>query len=154
MANIKGYEVKALKNTIGSEGHGYYANLYYKNKKVGTVADYADGGPVNVNVESEHNEILEKVSKEYLTSIKSDFVTVDIFISELVELKENEGIFKKAIKKGYGSIVILQDDYKRRGPRKVPQLLQVPEGYDISTINEEGYDEVIQYSSLEDFNIV
>ena len=44
MAKMKGIQLKSIKNTTGMEGYGFSASLYLDGKKIGTVADYADGG--------------------------------------------------------------------------------------------------------------
>ena len=44
MASIKGFQMKNVKNTIGHEGYGCIATMYLNGKKIGTYADYGDGG--------------------------------------------------------------------------------------------------------------
>ena len=44
MAKIKNVELKNIRATYDLEGMGFIANVYYKNKKIGTTIDRGDGG--------------------------------------------------------------------------------------------------------------
>ena len=56
MAKMKGIQLKSIKNTTGMEGYGFTASLYLDGKKIGTVADYADGGDFNYSFTSQEAE--------------------------------------------------------------------------------------------------
>lgn len=65
MAGIMGINLKAIKRTVGREGDGFLANVYLNNKKIGTVADYGDGGGYEICIEQEKNVFEETVQKYY-----------------------------------------------------------------------------------------
>jgi|SRR5699024_4637334 len=151
MASIKGFELKAVKHFEGMEGIGFNANLYFNGKRVGRASDYATGAHIEYYVEDKRIESkLEEVAKEY---DDFGFEVVGTFINELLTLKMLEKEYKKAIKEGYGSIAYLTDSYNKKGPRKIPEIYSIPKGYD-GDINEDGFDNVYMYTSLDDFKIV
>lgn len=156
MAKIKGYEAKAIKTFMGEDYQGFTANLYHENKKVGTVADYGYGGPISIDVSKDGLEEMQRLGEEYLKEKGSEFDSIDIFASDIVQLKELEGDFKKAIKQGYGSVVMLSDNFEDENGNtkgaKMTKSLRVPKNYK-GDVNEENYDNVEVYSSLEDFII-
>nr|WP_317428556.1 hypothetical protein [uncultured Blautia sp.] len=65
MAGIMGINLKAIKKTVGREGDGFLANVYLNNKKIGTVADYGDGGGYEICIEQEKKLFEEIVQKYY-----------------------------------------------------------------------------------------
>lgn len=65
MAGIMGINLKAIKRTVGREGDGFLANVYLNNKKIGTVADYGDGGGYEICIEQEKKLFEEIVQKYY-----------------------------------------------------------------------------------------
>jgi len=44
MASILGFQLKNVKKTEGIEGSGCIVTMYLNGKKIGTYADYGDGG--------------------------------------------------------------------------------------------------------------
>lgn len=111
MAKIFNFELKALKSFTGREGIGFTANLYFKNKKVGEVNDYADGAGTNFDWDYKvSNEIKEQAIvsvRDYyakypswrITETTTDIGYIAVLCDELYELKETEKFFKKQIKK-------------------------------------------------------
>lgn len=55
-AFLGGYRAAAIKETRGMEGHGFYATLFKDGKALGEIADYADGGPVNMHLTNRDDE--------------------------------------------------------------------------------------------------
>lgn len=114
MANIKGVELKGTKKTSGREGCGFTANVYLNNKKVGDVADYGDGSIcLSINMKKEDENKAKEIAKSYYTQcpkwgvkVEDDYILNDFF-RELYELKENETVYKKQVKKGFDKMLIL-----------------------------------------------
>ena len=88
------YEVKNVKTFIGTEGHGFNANLYCDGKKVAFVIDSAHGGcydyewvsdAARVKAEA-HVKTLPGVEM-YGTKLEMD---MDIFMSELIDAYEEK----------------------------------------------------------------
>lgn len=52
MASIKGFQLKNVKTIVGHEGYGCTGTMYLNGKKIGTYADYADGGCSDIRYES------------------------------------------------------------------------------------------------------
>ena len=52
MAKIMNFQMKNIKRLTGREGYGYTASLYLDGKRIGTYADYADGGPEDPSIHS------------------------------------------------------------------------------------------------------
>lgn len=50
MAKISGFELRAIKKTIGMKGEEFTANVYLVNKKIGSCSDNADGGLLNIGI--------------------------------------------------------------------------------------------------------
>lgn len=147
MAKIKGYEVKAIKTMQDVYGHvGFSANLYYKNRKIGAVSDDGLGGGTQIRIEDkESRNKFEEVARSY---IGRDVFSDEIFVSELVKIKDIQQHYKKAKKDGYEYVVELKDDPFKKGPKKVPQIYYIVEeskediegmGYDIVTYYGEDY---------------
>lgn len=88
MASIKDVSLKAVKKTLGIEGEGFLANIYLQSKKIGTVADYGDGGCYHICIEKE-SDVLENIVRTYY----SQRPEVDGFklksVEEYVERKKN-----------------------------------------------------------------
>jgi hypothetical protein len=55
-AFLNGYRAVGIKETRGMEGHGFYATLVKDGKVLGEVADYADGGPLNIHLTNPDDE--------------------------------------------------------------------------------------------------
>lgn len=55
-AFLNGYRAVGIKETRGMEGHGFYATLCKDGKVLGEIADYADGGPLNLHLTNPDDE--------------------------------------------------------------------------------------------------
>ena len=124
MASINGLSVKGMKTFLGHEGEPLYqGNLYLNNKKIGFWSQDAHGAiQDNFIMEDGYNEyllrdIVKKVNadkahmagppdKRFLMEYSLDFLMADY-----VSLHEDEKMYKSAVKKGYGGIVIASDGY-------------------------------------------
>lgn len=134
MASINGISLKGFKEVPGREGIGFIGNLYMDDKKIGEAADYADGGPIDINIYGKEelknftkrvtdyfNKFPEKdtikmdlktllANKENLPNSNSEYTNNDeSFISSLVDLTNFEKEFKKAAKKFENPVVVFFD---------------------------------------------
>lgn len=95
MASIKGFQLKNVKQTIGMEGYGCIASMYLRGKKIGTYADYGDGGCEDVDyVSKEAEEAMMKVVIEYAKEHPNKFI-VDLYHERPQQFKEECESFKK-----------------------------------------------------------
>lgn len=91
MAKIYGFELKAVKKTYGMEGEGFIANLYMDNKKVGSVADYGDGGCIDVSFESQREEVFKRALLYAQNHRKADAITSELKSPEEYVCLRDEG---------------------------------------------------------------
>lgn len=84
MASIKGFHLNNVKTTLGIEGRGTIASMYFNGKKVGTYNDYGTGGCADISFVSAEAE--EKVYKAMIAYAKERIV--DEHCSFLVKLYE------------------------------------------------------------------
>ncbi len=63
-AFLNGYRAVGIKETRGSEGHGFYATLVKDGKVLGEISDYADGGPINYRLNADDEKALIAYAKE------------------------------------------------------------------------------------------
>lgn len=82
-AFLGGYRAVGIKETRGSEGHGFYATLFKDGKALGEIADYADGGPVNYHLSKEDETALIAFSKEKYPDMK--YEPEGCFIGALID---------------------------------------------------------------------
>lgn len=106
-------QFKSVKKTYGMEGEGFIANIYLNNKKVGVYNDFADGSggyPVFDTVEAEKRVdslIAEWTAKSTDKTVKALFeadpriIDFSFLAEELINIVEDEKLFKRGIKKGY-----------------------------------------------------
>lgn len=95
MASIKGFQMKNVKRTLGREGYGCTATMYLNGKKIGTYADYGDGGCEDVSyVSKEAKENMMKVIIAYAKENPNDFV-IDLYKKRPNQYKEECERFKK-----------------------------------------------------------
>ena len=149
--NINGYSIKAVNSLEGRNGVGFSANLYYKNKQIGSITDTADGsGEIGVYMNSVTNhEIHDQI-------VDSDFA------ERLFYLHCDEKSFKNMVKKGHGEALISvtmseptkdwQISLEYHSQNKLIQEDDFREWY-----NKNGKGGVIEkveiYTRLDDFNI-
>ena len=75
MASIKGFQLKNVKNTLGREGYGCTATMYLNGKKIGTYADYGDGGCEDVDYVSKDAEAdMMRVIIDYAKEHRNEFI--------------------------------------------------------------------------------
>jgi hypothetical protein len=178
MASIKGFQLKSVKQTLGREGYGCMATMYLNGKKIGTYADYGDGGCEDVEyVSKAAEEAMMKVVIDYAKTYQNDFVVqiykdrpqqfkeeCEIFkkyhpyisdeditiqtmasnsivyiVEDLLNLMDDEKLFKKYQKKGYKAIAI-----------KGTQLSAYPSSWSDDRIKKEATGKTL-YMSLNDF---
>lgn len=87
------YTVKNIKSFRGHEGYGFNVDLCCNGKKVAFVMDQADGAPVHIEWESSKDKEDLKNHIKDMTYTFYDVVypmTIDIFITEIVDKVENE----------------------------------------------------------------
>ena len=95
MASIKGFQLKNVKQTLGMEGYGCIATMYLNGKKIGTYADYGDGGCENVDYVSREAEVeMMKVIIEYAKERPNKFI-VKLYHERPEQFKEECERFKK-----------------------------------------------------------
>jgi hypothetical protein len=95
MASIKGFQLKNVKQTMGREGYGCIASMYLNGKKIGTYADYGDGGCEDVDyVSKEAKETMMKVVIEYAKDHPNEFI-VNLYHERPQQFKEECKGFKK-----------------------------------------------------------
>jgi hypothetical protein len=189
MAQIYGIELKSVKTFEGSDGYGYSANCYLDGKKIGTVADYGDGSIVvnydipkasydklvarinsyyKVNPDVDTSAIYDMTLDEFLSKkdnlptkncdANDDFV-LTCFFETLLNLIENEKIFKKAVKKHPAAFIVVADFYHLAGvPTPLPLTYTCYNDKHIQEVEAEALAKsktayLTVYKSLDDFKI-
>lgn len=95
MASIKGFQLKNVKQTLGIEGYGCIASMYLHGKKIGTYADYGDGGCEDVDYVSKEAEAeMMKVIIEYAKEHPNKYI-VDLYHERPQQFNEECERFKK-----------------------------------------------------------
>lgn len=123
MASINGLSVNGLTRFAGHEGETrYQGNLYLGTKKLGFWSQDGWGGPDRYRLEGKYSERLlnEAVKRanpdkaEKFGDSENGFVVeydLDLLLNDFIVLQFDEKEFKKAVKAGYGGIVIATDGY-------------------------------------------
>lgn len=154
MAKINGFELKAIKKIIGMEGEGFTTNVHLDNKKIESCADYADGGPLNIQInwtaecEKRLTESFEKhprvdtfelyknhVKEEEYLKLKEEndlpvckyndyYDMMEYICNDLYALKMLEEDYKRSVKKGYSSIIYVSFISFYRTPCPVDMIYQ------------------------------
>lgn len=123
MASINGLSVKGMKKFTGHEGEPcFQGNLYLGNKKLGFWSQSDWGGMDNYRLDGKFSEKLlheavkranpEKAAK--FGDSENGFVVeydLDLLLNDFIVLANDEKEFKKAVKAGYGGIVVATDGY-------------------------------------------
>ena len=95
MASIKGFQMKSVKQTLGREGYGCTATLYLNGKKIGTYANYGDGGCEDVTyVSKDAKEAMMKIIIEYAKEHPDEYI-VDLYKKRTEQFEEECQRFKK-----------------------------------------------------------
>lgn len=162
MATINGIGFKGVKTFTGREGHGFTANVYLNNKKVGMVADYANGGPLDIDIEPKHREAVMAEINAYLETEKTTVMldNEEDFFNALFTLYETEKTYKSNSKKGFGVLSVFHY-VPKDAPLSDPRHMKYPEmrGFsEISVVEEfkQKFKPVYteDFTALEQFNIV
>lgn len=75
MASIKGFQMKNVKTIVGREGYGCTGTMYLNGKKIGTYADYGDGGCSDIRYESmEARASMKKAVVEFAKENPCDMI--------------------------------------------------------------------------------
>ena len=75
MANLGGFQLKSIKNTMGIEGSGVIATMYLDGEKIGTYADYGDGAMEQVDyVSKEARQKMVEFIIDYAEANPNDFI--------------------------------------------------------------------------------
>lgn len=116
MASIKGIEIKNVKTFKGGEyPTNYQGNIYFNGKIKGFWSQNGWGGPDQYEFDTKE---LDAVAKEFygLDSIYD----LSCLLYEILVLADYEKKYKKAVKDGFTSIVIITDGCKESCLR-IPQ---------------------------------
>lgn len=115
MAKINGVEMKAIKTFADHEGAQIaQANIYLNGKKLGLWSQDSWGGPDNY---FGFEDVIIQKAKLFKEGCPSDakyydfLDNPDIFMSHLLELVEDEKRYKKYLKQGYTTVLIISDGY-------------------------------------------
>ena len=115
MASINEIEIKSLKEFKGHEGEPLFqGDIYYKGKKLGFWSQDAHGGICDnfgFNEEILNEEVKRFVASDMVEERYKEFAGLEILLSNLVELMEREKQYKKFLKKGLFTTVLITDDY-------------------------------------------
>lgn len=95
---ISVYRLKNLKSSVGRDGHSWSASIYKNGKRIGTIADDGNGGPVNLYITSEEELELRNYAKGLLPNITREHA--EYFVSCLMSVEEALKAIKRRIKKG------------------------------------------------------
>lgn len=99
MAQIRGIEIKGLKQFKGHEGETLLqGNIYFKGKKVGYYSDDFRGGMPIVEIDTKVQHEMFQLSKGYEDKYTN---SLDNLIYELISLTNLEKEFKGKVKQGY-----------------------------------------------------
>ena len=148
-------QFKSVKKTYGMEGEGFIANIYLNNKKVGVYNDFEDGSggyPVFDTVEAEKRVdslIAEWTAKSTDKAVKALFeadpriIDFSFLAEELINLVEDEKIFKRGVKKGY----------KYLARNNMGTCVQYPNNWSIEEVRKDMEKEGLTtlYTELKDF---
>lgn len=111
MASIKGVSLKGLKMGIGHDGAGFQANIYLHNKKIGEVLDNNYGPCLDIDIFKDKEEF-QNACLMFKEQVNEFSCPQENLLRHLLELKQDEDEFKKALKKSYKATILL--DFKPR----------------------------------------
>lgn len=107
MASILGIELKNIKTFRGVEYPTCYQGTVYLNgKKLGFWSQDSWGGPDNYEFKTTE---LDNLAKAYYG--KDSYYDLDCLMGEILTLKDYEKLYKKIVKEGYASLVVITDGY-------------------------------------------
>lgn len=107
MASILGIELKNIKTFRGVEYPTcYQGNVYLNGKKLGFWSQDSWGGPDSYEFKTTE---LDNLAKAYYG--KDSYYDLDCLMGEILTLKDYEKLYKKIVKEGYASLVVITDGY-------------------------------------------
>lgn len=180
MASINGISVKSVTKFLGHERETLFqGSLSLNGKKLGFWTQDGWGGPDNFDLDRQFSERLLNEAVKKLNTDKAREVgpadgrflfeyDLELLLYDFIVLWQDEKEFKKAVKAGYGGIVVATDGYHVT-TWKIPKsyaemtnetLLKVMEGLiekakkDFFAESDECNKHIVKiYRSLDDFNI-
>ena len=124
MASINGITIKGIKKFKGHEGEPLcQGNVYLGSKKIGWWSQDSWGGPDSYylddpyrirKLEAKVKELNLDKAKTYSRGDGSKYTieySLEYLFGDLMELKTDEDMFKKAIKNGFGGVLLVTDGY-------------------------------------------
>lgn len=112
MASINGISIKSLKKFKDHEGVDIYqGNVYYKNKKLGFWSQDAWCGCDNYDFDTSAlaGEVERYMQSDMVEDKYREITDLDILLANLVVLMDDEKMYKKGVKEGYGTLVVADD---------------------------------------------
>ncbi|WP_241170346.1 hypothetical protein [Serratia marcescens] len=96
---LGGYRAVGIKETRGSEGHGFYATLFKDGKALGEIADYADGAMMNIHLTV---PAYEKELKDFAQKLYPDmkYEPEGVFLGALIDYELAVKNLQSKAKKG------------------------------------------------------
>lgn len=164
MASINGIKITSLKAFKGHEGEPLYqGNISYKGKKLGFWSQDAFSGCDNYDF---NTKVLDEEVEKYKNSDRTEekykeFTDLDSLLADLAEVMQREKDYKKGVKMGYKTYVMASDTYHVRGyytNSDIDKITSTPFHKEFMKSCKEAFfkdwnEEVIIYTSLDDFNI-
>lgn len=166
MASIKGYELKNIKTFQGREWRGIQGSIYHNGKKVGWYSDPGDGGMADIdlylpkekngNQRAEREKQLAAAVKKYYTEypLRGEYARLapdaELFFGALIQLSQDEKIYKKVSQNGYGHIVFYR---KNKNEPNESYTAFMDKGAMEEFIERGEFGEMRRYDSAEDFVI-
>ncbi len=91
MASIKGITLKKVKTFTGREGEGATADIYMDGKKIGSYADYADGGFYpDIRIDEVYQDDFDARVRQYYTEYTPLFKDRDGIVHTVRVIEEKE----------------------------------------------------------------
>ena len=140
MASINGITIKGLKKFLGHEGEPLYqGNVYLGSKKIGWWTQDSHGGSdyccldepyrirkLEAKVKELNRDKEETFSRDDGSTYTIDY-SLDIMFGDLMELKNDEDIFKAAIKNGFAGVLLVTDGYHMFGWNLNKEIADLPD---------------------------
>lgn len=125
MASINGISVKNVEKFLGHEGEPLYqGNLYLNGKKIGFWSQDSHGGPDNFMLDGGWKQ--EKALDDAVKAMNPEKAIhgergdgenyvigygLEFLMTDILDLMNDEKLFKKAVKAGYAGILVATDGY-------------------------------------------
>lgn len=115
MAKINNVEIKNLKSYIGREGVAYQGDVWYNGKKLGFWSQDGNGAICDTFYFDE--SLLDKPCQDFYEGFPDSYKykkfckNKEVFLNQLVLLKQDEKGIKKMFKKGFPSVIFVTDGF-------------------------------------------